>query len=82
MFNKSCRNKTAIRNITKNIKHLAQRPASNPIRSGSRNVQSGQQVAPRFARGFVFHGSEASSLAKADGENKTVPAPAGTGSLG
>ena len=72
MFNKSCRNKTAIRNITKNIKHLAQRPASNPIRSGSRNVQSGQQVTLSFAEGIFLAGSEASLLVKADGRKNTI----------
>jgi hypothetical protein len=45
-------------------------------------IQVGQQETPRKARGFVFPSSEASLLDRAKGKNKTVPALAGTGSLG
>jgi hypothetical protein len=35
-------------------------------------IQVGQQVTPRFARGIFLAGSEASSLARADGRKNTV----------
>jgi len=40
--------------ISNQIKCLIVKSASNPPRIGSRNVQVGQQVTPRFARGIFL----------------------------
>jgi hypothetical protein len=59
------------------IKHLVGQADSNRVESGSRNVQSGQQVTLSFAEGIFLHGNEASFARYSGRVKKYHPALAG-----